>query len=408
MHGSMNDSINGAAGVVEIKSGTEAAETDSTKLTGEEGTMPASAKTPGKFAPLPKSFKTMTTAELHDRTKELNTRLGNHNMSFTAYRRALGHALDEMRTRIAAADGRLVIQQGEPAVSWEGYCTMIGVSRRSAFNWAGNWKTISEAPENLVDAAGRAGIDLFRPKTANALKSIAKQYSDRILSDAELPALLERLEASGKRNSGASSKEPKVPIDPDPQEGTRNGVSVGDAQKFCSEVFEKLADEEKKANPMFFAFTNCAPSAPLQDVVRILFRYMVQFSPAGEQQAIAESIAEAAQAELDIIREKQTRQTTPVPPQRTEKRTIPIADICSEFKQLLETAISAADLTNESGLQLLAAFHTAATEESKLGFSLFLQPVEQLFDEYETGQGVDTDPTYDEATCDEASYGDLA
>jgi hypothetical protein len=76
MHGSMNDSINGAAGVVEIKSGAEAAETDSTKLTGEEGTMPASAKTPGKFAPLPKSFKTMTTAELHDRTKELNTRLG--------------------------------------------------------------------------------------------------------------------------------------------------------------------------------------------------------------------------------------------------------------------------------------------------------------------------------------------
>jgi hypothetical protein len=90
------------------------------------------------------------------------------------------------------------------------------------------------------------------------------------------------------------------------------------------------------------------------------------------------------------------------------QRAIPIAEIRSEFKQLVETAMSAADLTNESGFELLAAFHTAATEESKHGFSLFLQPVEQLFNQYETGQEVDTDPTYDEATCDEASYGDLA
>ncbi len=310
MHGSMNDSINGAAGVVEIKSGAEAADTDSTKLTGEEGTMPASAKTPGKFAPLPKSFKTMTTAELHDRTKELNTRLGNHNMSFTAYRRALGHALDEMRTRIAAAGGRLVILESEPAVNWEGYCALIGVSRRSAFNWAENWKTVSGAPQNLVDAAGRAGIDLFRPKTVAAMKRITKQYSDRISSDAELPALLEQLESTGKRNVGPPSKKPKLPIDPDPKEWTRRGVSVGDAQKFCSEVFAKLPEEEKDANPLFLAFTHCPPSSTLRDIVRIVFRYLVRNGPIDGQRAIAESIAEAAQVELDFIREQQTRQAT--------------------------------------------------------------------------------------------------
>jgi hypothetical protein len=258
----------------------------------------------------------MTAAELSDRVTELASRVGTHNMSFTGYRRALGQALDEMRTRIAAARGRLVIQQGEPAVSWDGYCIMIGVSRRSAFNWAENWKTISEAPENLVEAAGRAGIDLFRPKTVTAVKNITKRYSDRILSDAELPALLERLEASGKRNSGAaSSKKAKLQMDPDPKEWTRRGVSVGDAQKFCSEVFAKLPEEEKNANPLFLAFANSVPSSPLRDVVRVVVRYLVHNRPIEEQQATAESIAKAVKDELDSIREQQIRRATSTTPE---------------------------------------------------------------------------------------------
>lgn len=80
-----------------------------------------------------------------------------------------------------------------------------------------------------------------------------------------------------------------------------------------------------------------------------------------------------------------------------EKRTITVAEIRSEFKQLVETAMLEADLTNESGFQLLAALHTAAAEESRLGNSLFLQPVEQLFSEFETGQGADTDRAHNEA-----------
>jgi hypothetical protein len=310
MHGSKNDSINGAADVVEVKPGAAAAETNSSNCTDDgDTTSQALAMAPGKFAPAPKSLQAMTAAELSDRITALNTQLGMHSMSFTGYRRALGQALDEMRTRIAAADGRLVIQQGEPAVSWEGYCTMIGVSRRSAFNWAGNWKTISEAPENLVDAAGRAGIDLFRPKTVTAVKSITKQYSGRILSEADLPALLERLDASGKRDPGASSKKPKLPIDPDPEKWTRQGESVDDARVYCLDVIGKLPDEEKKANPLFLAFANCAPSAPLRDVVGIVFWYLARNGPIEEQQTTAESIAEAVKDELDFILKQKTRQS---------------------------------------------------------------------------------------------------
>lgn len=187
MHDSKNDPIGAASEIVEVRPGAAAAETNSSNSSGDGDSIPkALAIEPGKFAPAPKSFQAMTAGELSDLITKLNTQLGMQNMSFTRDRRALGQALDEMRTRIAAADGRLIIQVSEPAVTWDGYCTMIGVSRRSAFNWAENWKTISEAPQNLVEAAGRAGIDLFRPKTVAALKNITKQYSGRISSDAEL------------------------------------------------------------------------------------------------------------------------------------------------------------------------------------------------------------------------------
>jgi hypothetical protein len=82
------------------------AETNSTSSCDDGDSTPqALATAPGKFAPAPKSLQTMTTAELRDRITELNTHLGMHNMSFTGYRRALGQALNEMRTRIAAHCG---------------------------------------------------------------------------------------------------------------------------------------------------------------------------------------------------------------------------------------------------------------------------------------------------------------
>jgi hypothetical protein len=64
--------------------------------------------------------------------------------------------------------------------------------------------------------------------------------------------------------------------------------------------------------------------------------------------------------------------------------TITVAETRTEFKQLVEAAMSEADLVGESGSKLLAALYNAAIVESKLGNSLFFQPVEQLYNEFET------------------------
>jgi hypothetical protein len=60
---------------------------------------------------------------------------------------------------------------------------------------------------------------------------------------------------------------------------------------------------------LFLAFANCAPSAPLRDVVGIVFWYLARNGPIEEQQTTAESIAEAVKDELDFILKQKTRQS---------------------------------------------------------------------------------------------------
>jgi hypothetical protein len=115
---------------------------------------------------------------------------------------------------------------------------------------------------------------------------------------------LEEPSAKVARGSKSGNKRRKPQLDPDPAKWTRKGESVDDARTYCRELVRKLPDEAKADNPFLMAFTTVSPTATLRDIVPTLVRYFVRNSPREEQLSNAEIFFEAAQDELNSIREQ--------------------------------------------------------------------------------------------------------
>ena len=256
----------------------------------------------GKFSPEPKSFKTMTHCELRGKLGEMSGDVRKHQKSFNYYRRAIGQGFDEMRTRIAEAGGRLVIQEGEPAVNWEEFCTSIGENRRSASKWADNARTIRDAASNLHDAAQQADIDLFQPRTAKILRAINEELAGKVPSGSEIPALLDRLDPpnepkiamtrSAKRKSGNRRRKPKLALTaPQPIKAQ----TANELRENCSQ-FVHTHPEVKKGEPFLVAFIESNPLAQADEVFRPLIRNFLLTCPVEKRRAIAEIISNVAAA----------------------------------------------------------------------------------------------------------------
>jgi hypothetical protein len=89
----------------------------------------------------------------------------------------------------------------------ETWCKSVGLrSPKSAKRWAENWQTVQDTSAVLRNAVVLAGIDLFLPRVAEALRVLNAELAGREPSTAELPILLARLKESIKKR-----KEPPPP-----------------------------------------------------------------------------------------------------------------------------------------------------------------------------------------------------
>ena len=131
---------------------------------------------------------------------------------------------------------------------------------------------------------------------------------------------LEEPSAKTARGSKSGNKRRKPQLDPDPAKWTRKGESVDDARTYCRELVRKLPDEVKADNPLLMGFTTVSPTATLRDVVRTLVQYCVRNSPREGQLRNAEIIVEAAQDELNFIREQLN------PPAMSTEATLELSD----------------------------------------------------------------------------------
>ena len=327
-----------------VQPGAMAARIESTDASNDAKSSSSSNRAPGKFAPVPKSFKMMTIPELHDKIKELNAHVRNYGLSFNRYRRALGQALDEMRTRIKEAGGRLVIEDGGPALNWEEYCLSIGVNRRSAFNWAENSRTSRDAPSNLSEAAAHADIDLLQPRTAKILRAINEELKGRIPAESELEAMLARLDPpdepkpatakSSKRKSGNKRRKPKLPL------VASQPVPVKSVVELRSICLQFLNDhpEQKTEEPFLFAFAQQSPRVPVDEVFRPVILNYGRFFPAAERRNIYASISNVAAALADT--EPGALEEEVNPPSASEPSVAPIAANGSALSELNAVSLS--------------------------------------------------------------------
>jgi hypothetical protein len=184
--------------------------------------------------------------------------------------------------------------QKQPTVGWQNWCTSVGLNRKTAERWEFNWGTIMSTPENLVQAAIRAGIDLFQPQTAENLKAVIKKLAGRVPDESELPDLLTQLEArppeDQKRKSGTKRKnpKPKVPVLNKPQPTPPQ--SVDELRELARQYLQNHSDEQKN-EPFLAAFVEVTPSTPVDKAFRPLFHRYLSMFPSTEREAIAESIA---------------------------------------------------------------------------------------------------------------------
>jgi len=193
---------------------------------------------------------------------------------------------------------RECIKQDIPTITWRDWCASVGLNRKSAERWEQNWRTVIDAPQTLVEAANCEGLDLLQPRIANHLRDVLAELAGKEPAEAELPELLNRLDQPApietKKNRSKQDR-PK---------------SIAAARQSFSKAIAKIPKKEmEKADPLFHTFVNVPPTAQMSVVVRSLFWQFVRSAPTDQQLSIAETFVEAAQAELDHIREEQN----PVP-----------------------------------------------------------------------------------------------
>lgn len=89
---------------------------------------------------------------------------------------------------------RECIMQDILTITWRDWCTSVGLNRKSAERWAQNWRTVIDAPQILVEAANREGLDLLQPRIANHLRDVLAELAGKEPDEEELPKLLNRLD----------------------------------------------------------------------------------------------------------------------------------------------------------------------------------------------------------------------
>jgi hypothetical protein len=193
-------------------------------------------------------------------------------------------------------------KQGIETIGWQKWCVSVGIDRKSAERYEKNWRTVIDAPQIFLDAANREGLDLHQPRIADNLRIILVELAGREPSEAELPELLTRLDQPApkppKNKTGGHRDKPK---------------SIAAARQSFSKVIANIPEKEmENADPLFHTFASVPPTAQMSVVVRSLFWQFVRNAPTDQLLSIAEAFVEAAQAELDSIREQLNRPTDSV------------------------------------------------------------------------------------------------
>ena len=79
-------------------------------------------------------------------------------------------------------------------IPMETWCKSVGLrSPKSAKRWAEDWQTVQDTSAVLRNAVVLAGIDLFLPRVAEALRVLNAELAGREPSRAELPSLVNPL-----------------------------------------------------------------------------------------------------------------------------------------------------------------------------------------------------------------------
>lgn len=251
--------------------------------------------------------------------EELDTRIPLLYRSYRLNRKGLGEYLVEKHRRLSRAGCK-----GE----FKAFLEKVEIPRSSAYEIMGWYNAVGQLNTVLLDAAEDeiGWAKMLRPRILRSLTEISLQLNGRVPIPKELSTLFNPFSAkSSAPESGAdkdsdgeadqgsetkpekNNKNSKPPLDPDPAEWTRKAESVDEARAYCKDLIPKLPEEDKNDNPLLVAFVKVEPSASLFDQISMLFQLVVRNRPQDEQASIGEMFVQAAQNELDSLRQELNR-----------------------------------------------------------------------------------------------------
>jgi hypothetical protein len=255
----------------------------------------------GKFTRSPKKLFELSSKELEETLTQLaDDKLDLFARSYSSsdqkqtgflarWRCVCGAICSVKRARIHACYAQDIL-----TIGWQDWCDSVGLNRKSAERYEQNWRTVIDAPQTLVEAANREGLDLLQPRIANHLREVLAELAGKEPTEAELPELLNRLDLPAppetkKKKKGRANK-PK---------------SIAAARQAFSKVIEKIPEKEMEtADALFHTFATSAPTAQMSVVVRSLFWNYVNSSTSEQKLGTAELFLETVQAEVEDLRNK--------------------------------------------------------------------------------------------------------
>jgi hypothetical protein len=254
----------------------------------------------GKFTRVPQKLWELGSKELEETLTQLaddqfDAFARNYNMSeqkqtgyLCRWRCVCGAICAVKRARI-----RECFKQDIPTIPWRDWCTSVGLNRKSAERWEQNWRTVIDAPQILVEAANREGLDLLQPRIANHLRDVLAELAGKEPTEEELPELLNRLDQPApieKKKNRRKQDRPK---------------SIAAARQSFSKAIARIPEKEReKADPLSHTCASVPPTAQMSVVVRSLFWNYVNSSTPEQKLGTAELFLETVQAEVEDLRKK--------------------------------------------------------------------------------------------------------
>jgi hypothetical protein len=185
----------------------------------------------------------------------------------------------------------------------ESWCKSVGLrSPKSAKRWAENWQTAQDTSAVLTNALVFAGIDLFLPRVAEALRVLNAELAGREPSTFELPILLAWLKERMKKPKNPSPSNQRqdaivrsgpIPINDDPytDEILESAESEEELRLYVAAAIKYLA----LYDPLLRTYVALAASATVEDRAQKLFA----FTPVPERELFGQVWSESCRQEAE-------------------------------------------------------------------------------------------------------------